>query len=99
MFAVLNKIEKPDPKLTLSIRKLADQILLPRNANLSKPQNLNDFSSATSKISETFVITPVNIALVTESIRFVASSKGDLDDHLQYLLKTVLEVLFPSEWI
>lgn len=29
MFAVLNKIDKPDPKLTLSIRKLAEKILLP----------------------------------------------------------------------
>ena len=47
MFAVLNKIDKPDPKLTLSIRKLANQILHPNISDNTKPQNLNDFSSAT----------------------------------------------------
>ncbi len=94
MFTVLNKIENPDSKLTFSIRLLADKIFSPRSI---QPPNLNDFSTATSRASEHPEITPVNIALVSEMMKYVAISKAELDENLIYVLKMVLEMVLPSQ--
>ena len=46
MFAVLNKVDKPDETITLGIRKLAEKILHQNHMLLKR--DLNNFTSATS---------------------------------------------------
>lgn len=61
-------------------------------------KSLDDFSPVSSKSSENFLITPTNIAFLSELLRYAASSKVELDENLLFLLKVALEILFPSEW-
>ncbi len=100
MFSVLHKLEKPNEKLTLSIKKFAEQLLMPALDNLNKKStNLNDFSAAVTNRRDQCAITPVNITLITETLRFMAASKTELDEHLTSTLKLILEIVLPSMWL